>query len=84
MVLFHRQADRPIVDNRNHLAQVFGEHAEEQDLVAVMQRGQIDVLTQRIRQPLVLGVGAGDLRFQGADDGRQQTGEAQAPPVPPR
>ena len=58
VVLLHRQADRPVVDNRNHLAQVLGEQAEEQHFVAVVQRGQVDVLAQRIRQPLVLDVGA--------------------------
>ena len=42
VILLHRQAHRPIVDDRNHLAQVFGEHAEEQYFIAVVERGQID------------------------------------------
>ena len=54
--------------------------AEKQDLVAVMQRGQVDVLAQRIRQPLILGVGACDLRLQSADDRREQAGETQGLP----
>ena len=83
MVLLHRQADRAVVDDRDHLAQVLGEQAEEQHLIAVVERGQIDVLAQRIRQPLVLGVSGGDLSLQRADDGRQQTVEAQGSPVPP-
>jgi hypothetical protein len=56
VILFHRQAHRPMVDNRNHLPQVFGEDAEEQYLVAVVESGQIDILTNRIQQQLVLGV----------------------------
>ena len=80
VILFHRQADGPVVDNRNHLAQMLGEQAEEQHFVAVVQRGQVDILAQGVRQPLVLGIGAGDLSFQRADDGREQTSEAQGFP----
>ena len=77
MILLHRHADRQIVDDRNHLAQVLREQPVEQHLVAVVQGGQIDVLAQRVRQPLVLDVGALDLRLQRADVGREQAGEAQ-------
>ena len=80
VILFHRQADGPVVDNRNHFAQMLGEQAEEEHFVAVVQSGQVDILAQRVRQPLVLGVGAGDLRLQRADDRREQTGEAQGFP----
>ena len=41
-----------MVDNWNHLAQVFGQYAEEQYLVAIVERRQIDILTYRIRQQL--------------------------------
>ena len=61
VILLHRQADRQIVDDRNHFAQVLGEQAVEQHFVAVVQSGQVDVLAQRIRQPVVLNVGALDL-----------------------
>ena len=69
MVLLHRHADRQIVDDGNHFAQVLGKQPVKQHLVAVVQGGQIDVLAQRIRQPLVLDVGALDLSRQSADVG---------------
>jgi hypothetical protein len=50
----------------------------KQHLVAVVQRGQVDVLAQRIRQPLVLVVGALDLILQRADLRREQTREPQS------
>ena len=80
VILLHRHADGQIVDDRDHFAQVLGEQTEEQHLVAVVQGSQVDVLTERIRQPLVLVVGAPDLRFQGADVRREQTREAQRLP----
>ena len=55
VVLLHRHADGQIVDDGDHLAQVFGEQPVEQHLVAVVQGGQVDVLAQRIRQPLDTG-----------------------------
>ena len=67
MVLLHRQTDRAVVDDRDHLAQVLGKQAKEQHLIAVVERGQIDILAQRIRQPLILRISGGDLRFQRAD-----------------
>ena len=81
MVLFHRQADRPVVDDRNHFAQVLGEQAVKQHLIAVVQRGQINVLAERVRQALVLSVGAGHLRLQGADHRRKEAGESQRLPL---
>ena len=67
MVLLHRHADGQIVDDRDHFAQVLGKQPVKQHLVAVVQGRQVDVLAQRIRQPLVLDVGALDLRLQRAD-----------------
>lgn len=48
MILFHRQADGAIVDNRDHLPQVLREQTEEEDLVAIVKRRQVNVLPQRI------------------------------------
>ena len=50
----------------------------EQDLVAVVQGGQVDVFTECIRQALVLNVGALDLISEGTDIRRKQTREAQS------
>ena len=61
VVLLHRHADRQIVDDGDHFAQVLRKQPVKQHLVAIVQGGQIDVLAQRIRQPLVLDVGALDL-----------------------
>ena len=77
VILLHRHADRQIVDDGDHFAQVLGEQPVEQHLVAVVQGGQVDVLAQRVRQPLVLDVGALDLSLQRADVRRKQAGEAQ-------
>ena len=38
MVLFHREADRAIVHDRDHLAQMLREQPEEQHLIAVVKR----------------------------------------------
>src|SRR5271155_3095618 len=43
-----------------------------------MQGGEVDVLAQRIRQPLVLDIGALNLTLQRADFWREQTREAQS------
>ncbi len=77
VVLLHRHADGQIVDDGDHFAQVLGKQPVKQHFVAVVQGGQIDVLAQRIRQPLVLDVGALDLSFQRADVRRKQAREAQ-------
>ena len=69
--------DRQIVDDRDHLAQVPRQQAVKQHLVAVVQRGQVDVLIERIRQALVLSVGRLHLSLQSADHRREQAGEAQ-------
>jgi len=61
----------------DHFAKVLRKQPVEQDLVAVVQGGQVDVLAERIRQLLVLHVGALDLISQGADIRRKQTREAQ-------
>jgi len=75
-VLLHRFTDSQIVDNRNHLAKVLGEQPVEQYRVAVVKRSQVEVLPQRIRQPLILGVGALGLCNEGADGGWKQAGKA--------
>src|SRR5208283_4889608 len=77
MVLLHRDADGQTVDDWYHFAQVPRQQPVEQHLVAVVHRGQVDVLIERIRQGLVLGVGRLYLSFQRADDWGEQTGEAQ-------
>ena len=77
VILLHRHADGQIVDDGDHLAQVLGEQPVEQHLVAVVQGGQVDVLAECIRQPLVLNVGALDLSPQRADIRREQTREPQ-------
>jgi len=84
MVLLHRHADRPIVDYGDHLAQVLREQPVKQHLVAIVQSGQVDVPAQRIRQALVLDVGALDLSLQRADVRRQQAVEAQRFPFDSR
>ena len=61
VVLLHRHADGQIVDDGDHFAQMLGKQPVKQHLVAVVQGGQVDVLAQRIGQPLVLDVGALDL-----------------------
>jgi len=78
MVLFHSQADSAVVHNRDHLAQMLRKQPEKQHLIAVVKRGEINVFTQRIRQPLVLDIGGSDLRFERANDRRKQPAEAQA------
>ena len=69
VILLHRHAHREIVDDGYHLAQVPGQQAVKKHLVAVVQRGQIDVLVQRVRQALVLRVSRFHLRFERADHG---------------
>jgi hypothetical protein len=44
-------ADRRGVDDREQFAEVVDEHPVEQDLVAVVQGGQVDVLVQRAGLP---------------------------------
>ena len=61
MILLHGHADGQIVDDGNHLAQMLGKQPVKQDLVAIVQSRQIDVLAQRIRQTFVLDIGALDL-----------------------
>ncbi len=77
VVLLHGQADRQIVDDGNHFTQMLREQPVKQHFVAIVQSGQIDVLAQRIRQPLVLDVGPPDLCAQRADVRRQQAAEPQ-------
>ena len=57
MILLHRHADRQIVDDRDHLAEVPGQQAVEQHLIAVVQGGQINILIERIWKALILSVG---------------------------
>src|SRR5205823_1511257 len=45
-VLLYGLADRRGVDDREQFAEVVGEHPVEQDLVAVVQGGQVDVLVE--------------------------------------
>src|SRR5271154_1903692 len=80
MVLLHRKADSPVVDDRYHFPEMFGKHAEKQNLIAVVQCGQIDILAQGIRQPLVLGIRTRHLGFERADHWRKQSGEPQSFP----
>ena len=75
VVLLHRHADSQVVDDRDHLAQVLGKQPVEQHLVAIVQGGQVDVLAERVRQTLILDVGALDLRRQSADVRREQAGK---------
>ena len=57
VILLHRHAYRQIVDDRDHLAQVPRQQTVEQHLITVMQRGEVDVLVERIGKALVLGIG---------------------------
>jgi tryptophan synthase beta subunit len=77
VVALYGHPHRVIVHDGNHLAQVLGKQPVKQHLVAIVHGGQIDVLTQRIGQPLVLYVGALDLHRQSADLSWQQAYEAQ-------
>ena len=77
LILPHRDADRQIVDHRNHLAQMVCEKPVEQHLVPVMQSRQECISAQRIRQPLILAPGSFDLCSQGGDVGRQQSVQSQ-------
>ena len=83
VVLLHRHAHGEVVDDRDHFPQVFGEQPVEEHLVAVVQGGEVDILAQRVGQPLVLDIGALDLGVQGADIGREQAGQAQSASVLP-
>jgi hypothetical protein len=56
---------------------VFGEEAVEEDFVAVMEGGEIDVFADGVGEEFVLEVGAAHLGFEGADFGRQEAGEAE-------
>ena len=60
-------ADRRGVDDGQQLAEVVGEQPEEQDLVAVLQGGQVDVLVEGAGLPRALPVGALGLLVQGQD-----------------
>jgi len=81
MVVFDRQADGPVVDDGDHLGQVLCKQPVKQHLVAVVQSRQVDVLAERIRQPLVLDIGALDLRLQRADIRWEQTRKTQLFPL---
>jgi hypothetical protein len=64
------------VDDRQHFVDVVGQQPVEQDLVAVAQVGQVDVLGQGVGLALVLPVDAAQLALQGRDPGRQQPHQA--------
>jgi hypothetical protein len=76
-VLLDGLADRRGVDDREQFAEVVGEHPVEQDLVAVVQGGQVDVLVEVAGLARALPVGALGLLVQGEDPRRQQAGQPQ-------
>src|ERR1700722_11822691 len=77
VVVFNGHSDGMVVDDRNHLPEMFGKQAVEQHFVAIVESSQENVLAQLIRQPPELGVSTGDLYAQSADLWGKQTGEAQ-------
>ncbi len=77
VVLRHRKAYRQVIDDRDHLTQMFRKQPVKQYLVAIVQRSQIDVSAQCIRQTPVLNVGALNLSRQRAHIGWNESGEAQ-------
>ena len=48
VIMLHRHTDSKVADDRDHFAKVLGKEAVKQHLVAIVQSGEIDVLTQRI------------------------------------
>jgi len=52
VITLRRQAQRHIVEHRNHFTQVFREQAVEEHFVACVQTGEERVLAQRIRQAI--------------------------------
>ena len=66
------QADRRRVDDRHHLVRVLDHDAEGQGLVAIVQRGQEDVLLERAGQAVEVLQHPRDLFFLAAHMRRQQ------------
>ena len=67
MVLHNRNPHREVVDDGNHLAQVLRKQLVEQNLIAIVQCGEVDVLAQRVRKALILHIGVFDLGLEGVD-----------------
>jgi hypothetical protein len=80
VILFHRHSHRPVVNDRDHFAEVLGEQAVKQYFVAVVQGGQVDIPAQRIGQALVPKVGSLHLGTQGAHVRWEQAGKSQCDP----
>ena len=76
-VALDRLADRGRVDDREHLGQVPAEQPEEEHLVAVVQRGEEDVLREVGGLVEVLQVGAALLLLQREHARGQQADEAE-------
>jgi len=70
-------ADRGCVDDGQQLAEVVGQHPVIEHLVAVVQRGQVDVLVEGAGLLRALPVGTLGLLIQGQDPGWQQAGQSQ-------
>ena len=71
------EPDRRRVDERLHLVDVVADDAEEQRLVAVVQRGQRDVLVEVVGQPPQVLEEARDLLLLREHDVGQQPAQAQ-------
>ena len=76
-----RLADRRGVDDRQHVPQVLRQQPVEQDLVAVAQVGQVHVLGQLVRLPLVLGMDPADLPVDRRHPVGQQADQPERPPL---
>jgi len=70
-------ADRRRVDDRHHLVRVLGDDAEEQSLVAVLQRLEEDVLREWILQVAEILQYASDLDLLRANVRRQEPAQAE-------
>src|SRR5580704_10314512 len=70
-------ADRGCVDDGQQLAEVVGQYPVIEHLVAVVQRGQVDVLVEGAGLLRALPVGTLGLLIQGQDPGWQQAGQSQ-------
>ena len=76
-----RRPDRRGVDDRQHLLDVVDQQPVEQDLVAVAQVGQVQVLGQVVGLAQVLRVHPGQLAVDRRDAVGQQAGQAQLGPL---
>ena len=57
VIMLHRHADGMVVYDGDHFSQVIGKETVEEHFVTVVQRCEVDVFADHIRQHFVLKIG---------------------------